>query len=368
MLRESIIFLSESSTARAFSMRAPGARTMARRFVAGETLDDGLAAARELVAKGFTVSLDYLGESVSSRAEARAAADVYVRMLQRIGADAALRERVNVSLKLTQMGQDIARTDAGVATPGTPAAPGPATSALPPSNAAAGSSWPLPPPEYATPANGVDRDDAILRDNVTRILAAAREHGSFVRFDMEGTPHTQRTLDFFRSLWDDGYTNVGIVLQSYLRRTEHDVREANLLGCRVRLCKGAYQEPEQYAFQDKAEVDSKYIGLLKLLLSEGNYPGLATHDEAMIAAARDYTRTRGLPASGFEFQMLYGIRRDLQHQLLSEGYNLRIYVPFGEAWYPYLMRRMAERPANLIFIVTAVLRESPLRFLYRKKK
>ena len=357
MLRDTLIFLSENRAARTIAMRAPGARTMARRFVAGETLDDGLAAARELVRAGFAVSLDYLGESVHNRDEARAARDMYVRMLQRIGSEADLRERVNVSLKLTQMGQDITRNNTPAVAP---APPLPRSPALQP--------WPPPPPEYATPLNEGDWDEEFLRDNVMRILDTAREHEIFVRFDMEGTPHTQRTLDFFRSLWDAGYTNVGVVLQSYLRRSEHDVREANLLGCRVRLCKGAYKEPEQFAFQEKAEVDSRYIGLMKLLLSEGNYPGIATHDEAMIAATQDYCRTRDLPLSRFEFQMLYGIRRDLQHQLIREGYNLRIYVPFGEAWYPYLMRRMAERPANLFFIVNAVLRESPMRFLYRKKK
>ena len=324
---------------------------MARRFVAGETLEEGLEAARVLVQGGFNVSLDYLGESVSSREEARAAADVYVQMLQRIGADATLRDKVNVSLKLTQMGQDIRLGDNAGRKQVAPAA-----------------KWPAPPAERATPPGDGGWDEAFLRENVLRILDTARQFDIFVRFDMEGTPHTQRTLDFFRSLWDQGYTNVGVVLQAYLRRSEHDVREANLLPCRVRLCKGAYREPERYAFQDKAEVDSNYIGLMKLLLSEGKYPGIATHDEAMIDATKEYATTRKLPVSGFEFQMLYGIRRDLQQQLLREGYNTRIYVPFGEAWYAYLMRRLAERPANLLFIVNSVLRESPLRFLYRDKK
>ena len=349
MLRNTLIFLSENSVARSVSMRAPGARTMARRFVAGETLEEGLEAARALVDAGFNVSLDYLGESVSSRDEARAAADMYVRMLQRIGNDARLRERVNVSLKLTQMGQDIRSNGAS-------------------GTVAQHAAWPHPPREVATPGAQAGLDEAFLRENLLRILDTARQFDIFVRFDMEGTPYTQRTLDFFRSLWDAGYTNIGVVLQSYLRRSEHDVREANLLGCRVRLCKGAYKEPERYAFQPKSEVDSNYIGLMKLLLSEGNYPGIATHDEAMIGATREYAKTRNLPVSGFEFQMLYGIRRDLQQQLQREGYNIRIYVPFGEAWYPYLMRRLAERPANLLFIVNAVLRESPLRFLYRNSK
>jgi proline dehydrogenase len=351
VLRNALIFLSNNNTARRFSMRAPGARTMARRFVAGETLDEGLNAARELVTKGFTVSLDYLGESVKSRAEAKAAGDMYIDMLQRIAADATMKQLVNVSMKLTQMGQDITRD--GTMT-------GPAK--------AAHAKWKKPAPEVATPDGAGNWDEDFLRSNVTRILDVAKANDIFVRFDMEGTAHTQRTLDFFRSLWDTGYTNIGVVLQSYLRRTEHDVREANDGRIRVRLCKGAYKEPEQYAFQPKAEVDSNYVGLMKLLLSEGNYPGIATHDEAMIAATREYSKTRNIPVSNWEFQMLYGVRRDLQAQLRAEGYNLRVYVPFGEAWYPYLMRRMAERPANMLFIVSAVLRESPLKFLFRKKQ
>ena len=352
MLRDVFIFLSENPVARRFSMNAPGARSMSRRFVAGETIDDGLNAARELVARGFFVSLDYLGESVSTRAEATAAADTYVRLLQRIGADDALREKVNVSVKLTQMGQDVRQEGP----------PGAQTSGRDGAHA----QWPRPA-QHATPENLRNWDDDFLRTNVIRILDAAREHDIFVRFDMEGTPHTQRTLDFFRSLWESGYRNIGVVLQSYLRRSAHDVREASLLGARVRLCKGAYKEPEEYAFQDKAEVDASFVTLMKMLLSDGTYPGIATHDPAMISATREYSRGHSLPPSGWEFQMLYGIRRDLQNQLIDQGYNLRVYVPFGEAWYPYLMRRMAERPANVFFVVNAVLRESPFRFLFDRK-
>lgn len=363
MLRDVFIFLSENAFARRMSTSAPGARTLARRFVAGETIDDGLNAARELVARGFFVSLDYLGESVETRAEAVAAADTYIRLLERIGADAQLREKVNVSLKLTQMGQDVTLGDgksAAAATPG--AAPSRGEASVRPAAA-----WPTPP-KHATPDNTGDRDEAFLHSNVTRILDAARKHDIFVRFDMEGTPHTQRTLDFFRTLWEEGYHNIGVVLQSYLRRSEHDVREANLLGARVRLCKGAYNEPEQYAFQPKSEVDASYVALMKMLLSDGNYPGIATHDPAMIRATRDYSAERDIPPSGWEFQMLYGVARDVQTQLIDQGYNLRVYVPFGEAWYPYLMRRMAERPANVLFVVNAVLRESPFRFLFGRKE
>ena len=361
LLRDVFIFLSENPFARRMSTSAPGARTMARRFVAGETIDDGLNAARELVARGFFVSLDYLGESVKTRAEAVAAADTYVRLIERIGADAQLREKVNVSLKLTQMGQDVTVGDGRSA-----AAVAPESRSQGEAPVRTAPAWP-PPPKHATPGNAGDWDEPFLRSNVIRILDTARKHDIFVRFDMEGTPHTQRTLDFFRTLWEDGYHNIGVVLQSYLRRSEHDVREANLLGARVRLCKGAYSEPEQYAFQPKPEVDASYVALMKMLLSDGNYPGIATHDPAMIRATRDYSAERDIPPSGWEFQMLYGIARDVQTQLIDQGYNLRVYVPFGEAWYPYLMRRMAERPANVLFVVNAVLRESPFRFLFGRK-
>jgi proline dehydrogenase len=350
LLRETFIRLSESDLARRFATRAPGARSMARRFVAGETIDEGIRAAHVLVDQGFGVSLDYLGESVSSREEARAAADTYVELLERIGRDPQLKESVNVSLKLTQMGQDV-RTGTGI-----------------PTGAASMRARWTRPDSGPTPDNDGDWDDDFLRENVIRILETAKLYNIFVRFDMEGTPHTQRTLDFFRSLWDDGYRNIGVVLQSYLRRTAHDAREANLLGARVRLCKGAYQEPEQYAFQPKEEVDANFVAVAAMLLSDGAYPGIATHDEEMIDATIRHAREKHLPNSGWEFQMLYGIRRDLQHKLVADGYNLRVYVPFGVAWYPYLMRRMAERPANLMFVVSSVLRESPLGFLVGRKK
>jgi proline dehydrogenase len=314
VLREGLIFLSENSVARRFAMNAPGARTMARRFVAGETIEDGIAAARTLNRAGMTVSLDYLGESVQHESEARTAADTYVRLIDRIVAE---KLDANVSLKLTQMGQDI--------------------------------------------------DAEFLRANVGRVLDRARAADMFVRFDMESSTHTQRTIDFFRRVWDEGYRNTGIVLQSYMRRSAEDVRLANALGARVRLCKGAYQEPADIAYQEKAEVDRNFVALMRVLLSEGNYPGIATHDEAMIRATREHAAAHDIPGSAFEFQMLYGVRRDLQHQLRKGGYNLRVYVPFGEAWYPYLMRRLAERPANVFFMMKAVLAESPLRFLARRE-
>jgi proline dehydrogenase len=312
-LRVGLIMLSESGLARSIAMHAPGARTMARRFVAGETVADGIVAARTLNAAGMKVTLDYLGESVSDRAAARAAADIYLDLIDRIAAE---RLDANVSLKLTQMGQDI--------------------------------------------------DATFLRENVGRVLDRARSNDMFVRFDMESSDYTQPTIEFFRSVWDQGYTNTGIVLQSYMRRSAADVQLANELGARVRLCKGAYQEPEAVAFQAKEEVDASFVRLAERLLSDGTYPGIATHDEAMIRAVKAHVGRHDLDPSSFEFQMLYGVRRDLQHQLVGAGYQLRVYVPFGEAWYPYLMRRMAERPANMFFIANAVLAESPLRFLVRR--
>ncbi|HUF27376.1 MAG TPA: proline dehydrogenase family protein [Gemmatimonadaceae bacterium] len=315
MLREILIHLSENRLARKVSMSAPGARTVARRFVAGESLDDGVVATRELNRNGLTVTLDYLGESVSSRGEATAAADTYIAALERIAGDGL---DANVSLKLTQMGQDI--------------------------------------------------DTAFLRENVGRVLDRARDLDIFVRFDMESSEYTQRTIDFFRSLWDEGYRNIGIVLQSYLYRCADDARMAIELGARVRLCKGAYQEPESVAYQDKADVDGNFVRVMQMLIPDAHYPAIATHDEAMLEATRKHVEATGTPHDSFEFQMLYGVRRDFQNQLRDAGYKVRVYVPFGEAWYPYLMRRMAERPANLMFIVNALVAESPLRFLRRRRK
>lgn len=304
MFREALLFLSESNLFRRIARDFPFARSAARRFVAGESVDDAVEAARALNRAGMTVTLDYLGESVRSRDEARAAADVYLQLLDRIAAE---KLDANVSLKLTQMGQDI--------------------------------------------------DDEFLRENVGRVLDRARELDTFVRFDMESSAYTQRTLDFFRRIWDEGYRNAGVVIQAYLRRSEQDVRMLNALGARVRLCKGAYSEPPSVAFPDKRDVDQNFIRLMRLLLREGRYPGIATHDEAMIRATREFTREASIPSSAFEFQMLYGVRRDIQQRLVADGYNLRVYVPFGEAWYPYLMRRLAERPANVFFIANSVLRE-----------
>jgi proline dehydrogenase len=315
VLRDALIYLSGNRLARSVATHAPGARTMARRFVAGETVDDGIAAARTLNRQGAKVSLDYLGESVRGRDEATAAANMYMRLIERIATE---KLDANVSMKLTQMGQDI--------------------------------------------------DTGFLHENVKRVLDLARGHDMFMRFDMESSRYTQRTLDFFRQLWEEGYRNIGVVLQSYLYRSEKDVTEMNALGARVRLCKGAYQESADVAFPEKRQVDANFLKLMRLLITNGNYPGIATHDEAIIRATIACVQETKTDPSKFEFQMLYGVRRDLQHELRSQGYNLRVYVPYGEAWYPYLMRRMAERPANLLFIVNAVLAESPLAFLVRKNE
>jgi proline dehydrogenase len=288
---------------------------MARRFVAGETVDECSAAARAINQGGMSVTLDYLGESVSNREEARAAADVYLQVIDRIAQD---KIDGNVSVKLTQMGQDI--------------------------------------------------DEGFLRENVGRVIDRARAaNNMFVRFDMEGSTHTQKTLDFFRSLWGEGYRNIGVVIQAYLRRSQGDIEQLNADKVRVRLCKGAYNEPESVAFKAKSEVDANYVRLMQMLLKDGNYPGIATHDPHMIRATRQFAAAQKIDVSAYEFQMLYGVRRDLQHQLVRDGYRMRVYLPFGEAWYSYLMRRMAERPANLMFIVNAVMRESPLRVFMKRE-
>jgi proline dehydrogenase len=283
---------------------------MARRFVAGETVEDGIRACQELNRAGMSVTLDYLGESVSSRDEAIKAADIYIRMIEQLAA-----EKIdgNVSLKLTQMGQDI--------------------------------------------------DEGFLRENIKRVLDTAKKYDMFVRFDMESSEYTQKTLDFMRSLRAEGYHAIGPVMQAYLRRTKGDVEQLNRDKVRVRLCKGAYKEPDSVAYPDKRDVDGNFVALMQILLEHGNYPGIATHDPAMIAATRDFAKKQSIDVSRYEFQMLYGVRRDLQQMLVREGYRMRVYVPFGEAWYPYLMRRMAERPANLLFILNAVARESPLRYI-----
>jgi proline dehydrogenase len=303
MLRQGFIILSQSSLARTVITNAPFTGAAARRFVAGETVDDAIAAARELNDAGMSVTLDYLGESVHDRAEARAAADQYLEIIDRIVAEGI---DGNVSLKLTQMGQDI--------------------------------------------------DQEFLRTNVGRVLDRADEHDMFVRFDMESSEYVQPTLDFFGRIWDDGRRNIGVVLQSMLRRTEADTLWANERRARVRLCKGAYAEPESVAYPRKRDVDANFDRCMQHLLEHGHYPGIATHDEAMIKATTQFARERDIDPSRFEFQLLYGVRRDLQRQLVQDGWRVRVYIGFGTAWYPYFMRRLAERPANVFFIARQLLK------------
>jgi proline dehydrogenase len=278
------------------------ARRLATRFVAGETLDQALAVSRKLNGEGITVTLDHLGESVNSLDEAAAARDVYLRTLDAIQQGGV---QGNVSLKLSQFGIDLSEVE--------------------------------------------------CRSNVARLAARAAECGNFVRVDMESSEYTDRTLALVRDLHAK-HGSVGTVIQAYLYRSKADIEELCQRGIRIRLCKGAYLEPPAVAFPKKTEVDSNYIDLMKLLLDRGTYPAIATHDEKMIEATRAYVARKKIARDRFEFQMLYGIRRDLQRNLIAEGYRVRVYVPFGEAWYPYYMRRMAERPANVLFILRNLFR------------
>lgn len=306
MLRQTFLYLSNQPTIFKFVRNNRLAKKFAGRFVAGETLDTALAAVRELNAAKITASLDLLGESVTNDAEARAASAEYLEMLDRIHAE---KLNANVSVKLTQM--------------------------------------------------GLDFSESLCVEIMRGILARAKQYDTFVRLDMEGSDYTERTLRMFEDKLYPGFEkNVGVVLQSYMHRTESDAKRAIKLGARVRLCKGAYQEPPTVAFPDKADVDANYVRCMQLLMHEGNYPGLATHDEKIIAEAKRYAKEQGIAPSRFEFQMLYGIRRDLQEEIVREGYNMRVYVPFGTQWYPYLMRRLAERPANVAFITGSVMRET----------
>ena len=305
MLRRTLLYLSSQPAVFRFVRNNRMAKGFASRFVAGETVEAALDAAARLNAQGITATLDLLGESVSNDAEARAAAREYVRMLDRI---AERRIDSNVSLKLTQMGLDISE-DLCVA-------------------------------------------------NVQEILERARAHGNFVRIDMESSAYTDRTLRLFYDRFYPNYaSHVGIVLQSALRRTYGDAGNACAARARVRLCKGAYREPDAVAYQEKKDVDESFVRALHLLVEQGNYPGLATHDERMIEEARRFTREKGIAADRYEFQMLYGVRRDLQERLVRDGYRMRVYIPFGTQWYPYLMRRLAERPANVAFIAGSVMKE-----------
>ena len=305
MLRKTLLYLSNQQRVFTFVRRNRLAKRMASRFVAGETIEEALPAVRALNARGMTVSLDLLGESVHHEEEARAAAGEYLRLLDRIkqeGLDA------NVSLKLTAMGLDVS--------------------------------------------------EELCVANMQMVLERACQYDTFVRIDMESSQYTERTLHLFEHrLYPSFPRNVGIVLQSYLRRTAADVEHANRLRCRVRLCKGAYQEPVSVAFPDKRDVDANYVRCMHALMTHGNYPGIATHDERIIVEAKQFAARNAIATDRYEFQMLYGVRRDLQEQLVREGYRIRVYVPFGTQWYPYLMRRLAERPANVAFMAGNIVKE-----------
>ncbi len=296
--------LSQQDRLRDLATSTPMAQTVARRFVAGETLAEAIDVVGTINQQGMTATLDHLGENVSSQQEAIDAADAYGRMLQEI---ARAGVQCNVSLKLTHMGLDLG--------------------------------------------------DDFARTNTARVVEEAAGLGNFVRIDMEGSEYVARTLEVFYALYER-HKNVGIVLQAYLYRTGSDLERLLEVGARVRLVKGAYLEPPTVAFASKPEVDANFIRLSEMMLSRGAYPAIATHDPAMIAATQRYAREQGIDRGSFEFQMLYGIRRDLQTQLVRDGYNMRVYVPYGTQWYPYLMRRLAERPANLMFVVGNILREA----------
>ncbi len=305
MLRNALLYLSSQPQVFKFVRQNSMAKSFASRFVAGETLDTALAAVKDLNSKGITATLDLLGESVRNEAEARESARQYLEMMSEIR---ARKLDANASVKLTAMGLDIS--------------------------------------------------EDLCVSNMQNILDRARDYQTFVRLDMEGSDYTSKTLDlFYERLYPSYRGNVGIVLQSYLYRTTSDVEQANKAGARVRLCKGAYKEPATVAYPDKKDVDESYVRCLKLLLTNGHYPGIATHDEAIVDQAKRFARENDIGADNFEFQMLYGVRRDLQEKLVKEGYRMRVYVPYGTQWYPYLMRRLAERPANVAFITGNVIKE-----------
>jgi proline dehydrogenase len=306
MLRNTLLYLSNQPRIFKFVRNNRLAKSFARRFVAGETAGEALAAVRELNAKGITASLDLLGESVYTESEARAARDEYLSLLDRIQ-DAKL--DANVSVKLTAMGLDI--------------------------------------------------DNELCVQIMQDILVRAQQYETFVRLDMESSAYTDITLKLFEErLYPTYKANVGVVLQSCLYRTFADVEHMDAIKARVRICKGAYKEPPSVAYPDKKDVDANYVKCMRELMLKGNYPGIATHDPAMINEAKRFAKEQGIPNDRFEFQMLYGVRRDLQEALVKEGYRVRCYVPFGTQWYPYLMRRLAERPANVAFITGNVLREA----------
>jgi len=285
-----------------FAMRRP--QSIARRFIAGETVEEAVEAARAIEGVGMLHTLDMLGESVATMAEADFATRQYLSLMERIVSSGIGR---NLSLKLTQLGLTV--------------------------------------------------DRATCVDNLRRVLDGANARGFFIRVDMEDSPFTQVTLDIFETMWQQGYRNAGIVLQSYLPRSMADAKRMIELGARVRLVKGAYKEPRKVAYKNRAAVDAAFIEIMQVLLSQGTQPAIATHDANIIAATRAFALKHGIAADRYEFQFLHGIRRDLQTELTARGYRVRVYVPFGGEWFPYFMKRLGERPANIGFVVRSILRE-----------
>ncbi len=297
--RSALIYLSRQEGLKDFATRFRLFKKLTTRFVAGETIDQAVSFIREINAEGCAASFDHLNESVTSAAEAAKEVVEYLNILAKIDETGI---RSNVSIKLSQFGLGL--------------------------------------------------NPEIAYKNSRSVVEDAHRRGNFVRVDMEDSKVTQATMDVFKRLRDEfGLNDVGIVLQSYLRRTYEDAQELLKLPARIRICKGAYNEPPEVAFPDKKDVDENYIRVMKLLLSSGIYHGIATHDPKMIEATIDFVGREGIGKEAFEFQMLYGIRRDLQRQLARDGYNMRVYVPYGKHWYPYFMRRLAERPANIWFVM-----------------
>lgn len=301
MLRRALIAASESDRLRALAVDQPLARKVVDRFVAGETLDDALRVTEELNAAGMSVTLDHLGEAVHDASVAEAAADAYLDALDRLdtaGLDAS------VSLKPTQLGLDVS-------------------------------------PE-------------LCEKLVAAICDRAASVGTHVTIDMEGSDHTQRTVDLLVRLREAGHDNVGCAVQSYLRRTVDDVAHLTAMGASLRVCKGAYAEPPEIAYQEREEVDANYVRAAEVVLRGDTFGRFATHDHRIIARVRNLARRLGVADDAYEFQMLYGIREPLQRELVDQGQNVRIYVPYGDEWYPYFVRRLAERPANLVFFLRAL--------------
>lgn len=301
-LKDTLLYLAQNRRMQDFVVHNKLARRVSHRFVAGEDLESAIEATRTLNQQGIAVALDHLGENVADEREAYASASSYIQAIERIKQTGV---NANISIKLTALGLDISN----------------------------------------------DLCDQHLRS----LLDCAHQHGTFVCIDMEGSPYTERTVQTTQRMREQ-CEQVGTVIQSYLYRSKQDIEQLVEQGVRIRLVKGAYKEPAAIAFQDKSDVDRNYVDLMKLLLARGNFPAIATQDAAIIDEVCRFVRDHGISKDSFEFQMMYGIRHDLQTQLVSKGYNVRVYVPYGSHWYPYLMRRMAERPANLAFVMSNVLR------------